>query len=140
MPAYPARFYARRAPDSHKQYNEPGRFRTRALFSAVAVLVIAVVVIWWPGCHKYPAATSRESYVLMKALYTACNTKNVDSLSKIERWVDQAAREGKLGPAEQDAFAGIIGMAKNGQWQEATKETYRFSEDQVGRGKLFPKS
>ncbi len=102
--------------------------------------VLALVVIYWPGCRQYPPATSREAYTLMEALYTACNTKNADSLNKIEQWVNRAASEGKLGQAEQDAFARIIGMAKNGEWQDATKAVYKFSEDQVGQGQLFPKS
>ena len=76
----------------------------------------------------------------MEALYTACNTKNSDSLTKIEQWVNKAFSEGKLGQAEKDAFGRIIDTAKGGDWRHATKAAYKFSLDQVGQGRVFPKS
>jgi hypothetical protein len=104
------------------------------------VAVIALAVVWWRGRREYPPATSLEAYTLMEALNTACNTKNADSLTKIEDWVNQAFTEGKLGQAEKDAFGRIIGMAKDGDWRTATKAAYKFSLDQVGQGRVFPKS
>jgi hypothetical protein len=104
------------------------------------VAVIALAVVWWRGRREYPPATSLEAYTLMEALYTACNTKNADSLTKTEDWVNKAFSEGKLGQAEKDAFGRIIGMAKSGEWRAATKAAYKFSLDQVGQGRVFPKS
>src|SRR5208337_2484998 len=88
--------------------DDASRSRTRILLWVMTVSVLALVVIYWPGCRQYPPATSCESYTLMEALYTACNTKNADSINKIEQWVNRAAGEGKLGQAEQDAFTRII--------------------------------
>ncbi len=107
--------------------------------AALAVLIIGLAVVWWPPGHTYPPATSREAYVIMDALHTACNTKNAGSLGKIEAWIAREKAEGKLGAGEEDAFARIIATARAGQWSEADGEAVRFSQDQVGRGRLFSK-
>ncbi len=109
------------------------------LVCALAVLLAVLCLVARPGCRKYPRATSLEAYTLMEALYTACNTKNADSLNKIGQWVDRAKAAGKLSDAERDAFARIIARGRGGHWGQAAREAFRFSEDQVGRGKLFGK-
>ena len=99
----------------------------------------------WLGRHLVAArpqvspATSREAYVIMDALHTACNTKNAASLGKIEAWIAREKAEGKLGAGEEDAFARIIATARAGGWSEADREAVGFSQDQVGRGQLFDK-
>jgi hypothetical protein len=105
--------------------------------AALAVLLIGLAAVWWPHGHKYPAATSREAYEIMDHLHTACNTKNSVSLDKIEAWIAGLKAEGKLGADEGDAFARIIATARAGRWSEADGEAVHFSQDQVGRGKLF---
>ena len=105
--------------------------------AALAVLLIGLAVVYWPAGRKYPPATSREAYVIMDALHTACNTKNSGSLDKIEAYIAREKAEGKLGAAEEDAFARIIATARAGRWSEADREAFRFSQDQVGRGQLF---
>ncbi len=100
------------------------------------MLIGLAVVYWWAG-RKYPPATSREAYIIMDALHTACNTKNSDSLDKIEAYIAREKAEGKLGAAEEDAFARIIATARASRWSEADREVFRFSQYQVGRGRLF---
>lgn len=100
--------------------------------------MIPLLVIWWPGCREYPAVTSEEGMYLMQLLYTACNTKDPVRLTKTEQGVEKATHEGKLSMAEQKAFAKIIGLAKQGQWQDAEKAAFKFAQDQVGQG--HPKS
>jgi len=107
--------------------------------AALAILLIGLVAIWWPRGHKYPPATSREAYIIMDALHTACNTKNSGSLDKIEAWIAREKAEGILGADEEDAFARIIATARAGRWSEADGEAVHFSQDQVGRGQLFGK-
>jgi hypothetical protein len=111
--------------------------RLRWSLAALTVLLIGLAAIWWPRGHKYPPATSREAYVIMDALHTACNTKNSGSLDKIEAWIARQKAEGKLGADEDRAFTGIIAAARAGRWSEADQEAVRFSQDQVGRGRLF---
>jgi len=111
--------------------------RLRWPLAALAVLLVALAVVVWPRGHKYPPATSREGYILMDALHTACNTKNSASLDKIETWIARERAEGKVGVDEEGAFARIIATARAGRWSEADREAVRFSQDQVGRGQLF---
>ena len=105
--------------------------------AALAVLLIGLAVIYWPAGRKYPPATSREAYIIMDAVHTACNTKNSSSLDKIEAYIAREKAKGKLGAAEEDAFTRIIATARAGRWSEAEREAFRFSQDQVGRGQLF---
>ena len=100
-------------------------------------MLIGLAVVYWRAGRKYPPATSREAYIIMDALHTACNTKNSGSLDKIEAYIAREKAEGKLGAAEEDAFARIIATARAGRWSEADREAFRFSQDQVGRGQLF---
>ena len=118
----------------------PDRRRLWRLVGLAGVLAVPLAVIWWPGCRHYPAVTSEESLYLMKLLYTACNTKDPARLAEVERGVEKATRAGKLSPPEQEAFAEIIGTAKNGEWQEAERAAFRFAQDQVGRGHPAPES
>ena len=112
-------------------------FRLRWPLGALAVLLIGLAAVWWPRGHQYPPATSREAYVIMDALHTACNTKNAGSLQKIEAWIARVKTEGKLSAGEDEVFARIIATARAGRWSEADGEAIRFSQDQVGRGRLF---
>jgi hypothetical protein len=106
----------------------------------MVVLAIPLAIIWWPGCRQYPAVSSEESLFLMKLLYTACNTKDPARLAKVEQGVEKLSREGKMTPAEKEGFNKIIGMAKEGRWQDAEKAAFKFAQDQVGVGHPAPKS
>lgn len=100
----------------------------------MGLLAVPLVVIWWPGCRDYPVASSVASYGFMEALYTACNTKNSEYLSKIQGQVDHAAKDGRLTPVECDCFHKIIDMAKAGEWTRAEQAAFQFADDQRGRG------
>lgn len=108
------------------------------LGAAAVPLAVAVAVVWWPGCRQYPAVTSEQSLGLMKLLYAACNTKDPARLAKVERGVEQAVREGKMSPAEQQAFGKILALAKESKWPEAEAAALRFARDQVGVGHPAP--
>jgi hypothetical protein len=110
------------------------RRRLRRLLGAAGVLAVPLLVVWWPGCREYPAVTSKASLVLMKLLYTACNTKDPARLSQVERGVEKAAGDGRMSPAERQAFADIVRMAKAGDWGRAEAAAFQFAQDQVGRG------
>jgi hypothetical protein len=114
--------------------------RLRWLLAFAALLFIPVAIIWWPGCRQYPTATSAESMKLIKLLYTACNTKDAARLKHLEQRVEKAAQGGQLTATEQESFARIISLARDGSWQAAEKAAFRFAQDQVGRGHAAPHS
>ena len=111
-----------------------GNPRLRWLLGSLAVAVLALGVVWWPGCRHYPAVSSKESLQVMKLLYTACNTRDHAKLTRVEQSLEKAAKAGKLTPQEQAAFRGIVDMARQGEWERAEKASFRFAQDQVGRG------
>ncbi|MBM4073549.1 MAG: hypothetical protein FJ271_32200 [Planctomycetes bacterium] len=115
-----------------KNADEPeSRSRFKWLLVTLATLAVAVTVVWWPGCKQYPEVTSAESLSLMKLLYNACNTRDLDKLSRVEQGIDRLASEGKMSAGEQDAFRAIIAIAKQGDWQRAQERSLRFARDQV---------
>ncbi len=118
--------------------DEPGRSRLRWLLGIVLLLSVPLTVIWWPGCRQYPAVTSQESLQHMKLLYAACNTRDTQTLDRVEKGVERLTQEGMLSPAEQQAFARIIGMAKAGDWERAEQAAFKFAQDQVGQGNAEP--
>lgn len=115
--------------------NARQRARLRWLLAAMALLAVAVALVWWPGCRQYPPVTSRENLSLMKLLYSACSAQDPARLAKVEQGVARASREGKMTEPEQQAFAKVIALAREGQWREAEKAALRFAQDQVGQGR-----
>lgn len=115
--------------------DEPSNPRLRWLLGTAGVLTVAVLVVWWPGCREYPPVSSREALVLMKLLYTACNTRDVARLTKAEQGVEALTRAGKMTPGERAGFDHILGLAKSGDWAAAERAALKFAEDQVGQGR-----
>jgi hypothetical protein len=116
----------------------PAPARGRWLCGLAGVLAIPAAVIWWPGCREYPAVTSREGMYHMQLLYTAANTRDPARLERVERGVEKLSQEGKLTPAEREAFGSIIGQARAGDWAAAEAAAFKFAQDQVGRGHPAP--
>lgn len=125
---------------SNHDDDAPDRRRLWRLVGVAGFLAVPLAIIWWPGCREYPAVSSEESLYLMKLLYTACNTKDPVQLARVEEGVQKATREGKLSPPEQEAFAKIIGMAREGEWEDAQQAAFKFAQDQVGQGHPAPKT
>ncbi len=102
------------------------------------VLLIPLVLIWWPGCRQYPAVTSRDALSAMQLLYTACNTRDAGRLAQVEQRVAKLKDEGKLSKAESRSFESILTLAKDGAWSDAEAAAFRFAQDQVGVGHPDP--
>jgi hypothetical protein len=82
------------------------------------------------GCSSYPAATSAESLKLVAALRTACAGKLEANLARIEKQAIQAHEQGKLSPAERDALARIVQLAREGRWEQAEAACLAFQKAQ----------
>ena len=83
------------------------------------------------GCREHPRVTSRESLDLIKQVYTACNTRNPERLSKCKVAVDELNSRGDLSPAELQSFKEILQRAEAGEWEAAQAESLQFARDQV---------
>ena len=110
------------------------RSNARWLVGALAVLLVPLAVVWWPGCRQYPPVTSKESLGAMKLLYSACNTRDPARLDRVERTVQGLARDGKVTPAERESFERIVATARAGDWEKAEDAAFKFAQDQVGAG------
>lgn len=92
---------------------------------------ILVVCLTLSGCGRHPKATTRESLDLIKQVYTACNTKNIDRLTACEKRFAELRESGKLSDNEAASFQKAIGLAKDSKWQQAQDLALRFAQDQV---------
>lgn len=95
------------------------------LFFALAV------AIWWLASTTYPKTSTPESLQLMRALYTACSSKNETRLAKVEQSLAEAFRTQQVTDNERIAFESIIDVAKKGDWKQAAQDSYRFAADQL---------
>jgi hypothetical protein len=112
--------------------------RVRWLCGMAGLLLVPLVLVWWPGCRQYAPVTSRESLGLMQLLYAACNTKDPARLARVESGLEKLTREGKMAPAERDGFERILAMAKANDWARAEAAAFKFAQDQVGVGHPDP--
>lgn len=110
------------------------RARRSLLIGMASVLIMASIVVWWPGCRRYPPVSSAESLANMKLLYSACNMKSIKTVEDVERRVETLHSAGRMTLEELIGFQKIIALAKSGQWQKAEDEAFRFAQDQVGVG------
>ncbi len=117
---------------------EEGSSRSRWLGGLAGILLVPLVLVWWPGCRQYEPVKSREALGLMQLLYAACNTKDPARLARVETGLDQLAREGKLSAGERTGFDRVLAMAKAGDWSRAEAAAFKFAQDQVGVGHPDP--
>lgn len=107
-------------------------------WGTLAALAIALVVLWRPGCKYYPPITSPEGMNLVKLLYAACNARDLERLTMAEEKFNQLNQQEKLTSREKAAFESIISLAREKKWEQAEKASFRFAEDQLGRGHPAP--
>ncbi|MBX3398804.1 MAG: hypothetical protein KF873_08695 [Gemmataceae bacterium] len=112
--------------------------RVWRLGGLAGVLLVPLMLVWWPGCRQYEPVKSREALGLMQLLYAACNTKDPVRLARVESGLDQLAREGKLSAGERTGFDRVLAMAKAGDWPRAEAAAFKFAQDQVGVGHPAP--
>jgi hypothetical protein len=97
----------------------------------LGVLALLVLAFWLWNRKTYPEATSPDGLMLIRAVYTACSSRNEERLSRVEQRLATAHADGQLTSDERAAFDAIIHQARSGDWQGATRESYAFAEDQV---------
>ena len=95
------------------------------------ILTFAACAAWTAGCSGYPAVSSGETVTLIAALRTACSSRSPQRLARALEVIEQRRSKGELADAEYAAFQKIVTMAKEGRWQDAEQETYRFQQAQV---------
>jgi hypothetical protein len=115
----------------HQTANRPTGQLGWMIASAIAVLSIVAGCVWWANRPSYPEVSSSQSLMLMRALYTACSSQNLERLERVDRAVTEASESGEMTPPERDSFVVIITQARDGRWDEAARESYQFAESQV---------
>jgi hypothetical protein len=93
-------------------------------------LLAVVAVKWWLSRPVYPPVSSGTSLLLIKQLYTACNTKNAKLLDKFEARLQREHASQQITDEELTHFREIASVARAGDWEASMKQAYRFAQDQ----------
>lgn len=114
----------------NKTAGESKPSRMTLLCGCLALLAAIALATWWSQRKIYPTATSAESMVLIKKLYTACNLQDAKLLSKFEQELVASQSAQQVTAAEFAAFSDIAALAKAGEWKKASGQAFRFARDQ----------
>ncbi|MCC6511329.1 MAG: hypothetical protein IT423_19665 [Pirellulaceae bacterium] len=116
-------------------YQVPSQLDSRPASHPISRLFqVCVVGCLWlliAGCREHPQVTSRHSLDLIKQVYTACNTRNPERLTRCRQKYDQLVAQGELSDAEQASFQRILQSADSGDWPAAQSASLQFARDQV---------
>ncbi|VTR98137.1 hypothetical protein [Tuwongella immobilis] len=102
--------------------------------SFLALGLVGVLAIWWPGCREYPPVSHPDGIRLIQQLYSACNSRDATRLARAEATLTQAIAKGHVTVTERKSFEAILQQAKAGQWDAAAAASLKFAQDQVGAG------
>jgi len=95
-----------------------------------AVLGILVLLLL-AGCNAQPRATTAASMELIKQVYTACNTRNMERVEKADAKLKTLVDQQLISEGERVEFESILSQARAGQWAEAQRRALSFAEAQV---------
>lgn len=74
--------------------------------------------------------------MLIKQLYTICNTCSEPRLVAAENELQRLVHHGKLPKQEAGRSAPSLALARSGEWLQAEREYFRIAQEQVRRGTL----
>ncbi len=103
--------------------------------SLVCLLILSAVAIyiWSPPWRSYPAITHPEADQLLRQLYTAGSSRDLERLSVTRQRFNKLLTDNAITAAEQAAFEKIFQRAESHSWDSAARECLRFAENQIGR-------
>lgn len=100
-------------------------------YGGILLALLAVIAVkWWMARPVYPPVSSGTSLLLIKQLYTACNTKNAKLLDKFEARLQREHQSQQITDVELAHFREIASVARAGDWEGSMKQAYRFAQDQ----------
>lgn len=106
--------------------------RNRRSPRSTSVIAFACLILLIAGgCRSYPEVTSAESQEFIKQVYTACNTQNVERLTRCSERLRELTTDQKVSPSEAVAFERIIKLAQAGDWPAAQQHALEFAQRQV---------
>ena len=94
----------------------------------VAFGIALAIGVWW--LNRGYGEVSRQTYEFSMALYSACQSRSDERLSKIEELLSEADVE-ELPANERRWLEAIIARAQNNHWEAAANNARQMMEDQV---------
>ncbi len=101
---------------------------------AAALGLLAVGVILGPILSRHwntYGDLSQEGYQLASSLAAAASTQNLERIEKIEKLSSNLFGEQRIHDQEYRYISQICRMARNGNWDKATREARKMLLDQV---------
>lgn len=103
--------------------------RTSLVLAAGFLIFVLIVAFAWMS--RGYGEISEQGYAIGKALFSACNRRDEESVDKISQLVEQSLDDGSLSENEANWLANIVSLAKQQQWDRAQSEVRELLEDQI---------
>jgi hypothetical protein len=101
------------------------RHRRSGALGLIAAVVLAA------GCGRAPEmGPDRETFKTVDALYTAVSLRDTVQLDRCAATLEGLRAAERLPGRAHGALAGIIGVARQGEWESARQELRDFMLDQ----------
>ena len=104
----------------------PQRFGRRQAWLVGLTLVATAATA---GCGS-PPQVGATNYRLVDSLRTAISARRIDWLDATAKVVDERHADGKMTDVQFAAFAAILTLAREGQWEQAETEVVRLAKAQ----------
>ncbi len=105
----------------------------------LVVLTGAAIYVWSPRWPSFPVITHPEADRLLRQLYTACSSRDMEKLSAARERFEILKNNNIVTVTEQSAFEKIFKWAERQFWNIAARDCLRFAEDQIGRARDIKK-
>lgn len=99
---------------------------------SLVMLPMLLTAAFWAGGCGYPEVSPR-TYEISKALYSACNRRSEDHLTKVAGQIAASRDAGEITGSEATWLEDIVATARGGDWEAAMLETRQMMEDQIDR-------
>ena len=103
---------------------------SRIVLIGVAFLAFVVIVI--QGCGSY-GEVNALTFEHAKALYAACNSQQPERLQKCAMMISEAESTQQISNKEFAYLQDIVGVAQDGQWEDAQAMARKLMTDQTDR-------
>lgn len=109
--------------------------RRKAVYAVGTVVTIVVVVAVIAGLRRPPQMGADEGvFRTVDALFTAVTARDERQLGECDQRLRGYREAGKLPEGAADYLDGVIGQARDGDWEAAAKRLYEFMSAQRREG------
>ena len=101
-----------------------------SVHTALTIILLCSLLVSFPGCRKYDSV-SPKAYEIAKALYSTCNRKDEERLSKVQELITAGVAESELTDTEGEWLLAIVEKAQSADWDSAMQDARTMMSEQI---------